>query len=298
PKDMAASARARLTAQARARKEDVQLLMTRFAIERLLWRLSVSPYRQLFVLKGAMLFSLWTPTPYRATGDLDLLGFGDNDPEQVAGLFREVMAIAADDGVVFKPDTIAATGARPEDEYSGVRLDFQAELAGARLPIHVDIGFGDAVTPGARDIDYPSLLDLPQPKLRAYPVETVVAEKFQAMTALGMINTRLKDFFDLWAIANTFAFEGSVLAQAIAATFARRETPLPTEPPAALSSAFADARQGQWSAFLKRTEISLAPDPFPAVQAQIAALVMPPTLTVAKGEAYERAWPPGGPWAA
>ena len=274
PKDMAVSARARLTQQARERKEDAQLLMTRYAIERLLWRLSVSPYRQLFVLKGAMLFSLWAPTPYRATGDLDLPGFGSNDPEQVAGHFREVMAIAADHGILFKPATAAAAAARAEDEYSGVRLDFQAELAGARLPIHVDIGFGDAVTPGARDIDYPSLLDLPQPKLRPYPVETVVAEKFQAMAALG---TRMKDFFDLWAIANTFTFEGPLLAQAIAATFDRRETPLPIEPPVTLSAAFAGAKQGQWSAFPKRTEISLAPEPFPTIPVQIAALVMPPT---------------------
>jgi len=296
PKDMAVSARARLTNRARERKENAQLLMTRYVIERLLWRLSVSPYRQLFVLKGAMLFSLWAPTPYRATGDLDLLGFGNNDPDQVAGLFREVMVIAADDGILFKPDTVVAAAARAEDEYAGVRLDFQAELAGARLPIHVDVGFGDAITPGAQDIDYPSLLDLPQPKLRAYPPETVVAEKFQAMTALGMINTRMKDFFDLWAIANTFAFEGPILAKAIAATFARRETPLPTEPPVALTAAFADEKQAQWSAFLKRTEISLAPEPFPEIQAQIASLVMPPTLSAAKGEPFAARWPAGGAW--
>lgn len=296
PKDMAASARARLTNRARERKENAQLLMTRYVIERLLWRLSVSPYRKLFVLKGAMLFSLWTPTPYRATGDLDLLGFGNNDPDQVAGLFREIMTIAADDGIVFKPDTIVAAAARAEDEYAGVRMDFLAELAGARLPIHVDIGFGDAITPGAQDIAYPSLLDLPQPKLRAYPPQTVVAEKFQAMTALGMINTRMKDFFDLWAIANTFAFEGPVLSEAIAATFARRETPLPTEPPLALTPAFADAKQAQWTAFLKRTEISLAPEPFPEIQAQIATLVMPPALSIAKGEAFDVRWAIGGPW--
>jgi len=296
PKNMAASARARLTNRARERKENAQLLMTRYVIERLLWRLSVSPHRKLFVLKGAMLFSLWTPTPYRATGDLDLLGFGNNDPDQVAGLFREVMAIAADDGIVFQPDTIVAAAARAEDEYAGVRLDFLAELAGARLPIHVDIGFGDAITPGAQDIDYPSLLDLPQPKLRAYPPETVVAEKFQAMTALGMINTRMKDFFDLWAIANTFAFEGPVLAEAIAATFARRETPLPTEPPLALTPAFAEAKQAQWTAFLKRTEISLAPEPFPEIQTQVVRLVMPPALSLAKAGRFEAHWPAGGTW--
>lgn len=298
PKNMAVSVRARLTNRARERKENAQLLMTRYVIERLLWRLSISDYRQLFVLKGAMLFSLWAPTPYRATGDLDLLGFGNNDPEQVAGLFREIMVIAADDGVVFKPATIVSAAARAEDEYSGVRLDFQAELAGACLSIHVDIGFGDAITPSAQDIDYPSLLDLPQPKLLAYPPETVVAEKFHAMTALGMINSRMKDFFDLWAIASTFIFEGPVLAEAIALTFARRETPLPTEPPVAFTAAFADAKQGQWSAFLKRTEISMAPEPFPEIQAQVATLVMPPVLSLTKGEVFEARWPAGGAWVA
>jgi hypothetical protein len=206
------------------------------------------------------------------------------------------MAIAADDGILFKPETIVAAAARAENEYASVRLDFLAELAGARLPIHVDIGFGDAITPGAQDIDYPSLLDLPQPKLRAYPPETVVAEKFQAMTALGMINTRMKDFFDLWAVANTFAFEGPVLAEAIAATFARRETPLPTEAPLAPTPAFADAKRAQWTAFLKRTEISLAPEPFPEIQAQVAALVMPRTLSLVKGEAFAARWPAGGAW--
>jgi hypothetical protein len=206
------------------------------------------------------------------------------------------MAIAADDGIVFRPDTLVAAAARAEDEYSGVRVAFQVELAGARLPIHVDIGYGDAITPGAQDIEYPSLLDLPRPRLKAYPPETVVAEKFQAMTALGMVNSRMKDFFDLWAIANTFPFEGVVLAEAMRATFKRRETPLPTEPPLALTAAFAEAKQAQWTAFLRRTEISLAPGPFPEVQARVAALVMPPVIVLAAGESFQARWPVGGDW--
>jgi len=175
-----------------------------------------------------MLFSLWSPTPYRATGDLDLLGYGDNAPDQLMAVFREIMAVAVeDDGMVFHPESLRAAAAREADEYAGVRLDFTATLAGARLTIHVDIGYGDAVTPGAARIDYPTLLDLPAPNLLAYPPETVVAEKYQAMVSLGMVNTRLKDFFDLWAIAGTFAFDGAVLARAIHATFERRQTPLP-----------------------------------------------------------------------
>lgn len=297
PKNIGASVRDRLTNRAREQKVNAQLLMTRYVIERLLWRLSVSDHRQYFVLKGAMLFSLWTPVPYRATGDLDLLGFGNNDPEIVAGLFAEVLAIEADDGIIFKPKTIKAAMARPEDHYSGVRLDFEAEIHGARLPIHVDIGFGDAITPGAQDIEYPSLLGFPPPQVRAYPRETVVAEKFQAMTALDMANSRMKDFFDLWAIATTFEFDGAVLAEAIGATFERRDTPLPAEPPTAFTAAFAEAKQAQWAAFIRRTEIAMAPEPFPAIQETIARFVMPPVLALAKGETFARRWPAGGDWA-
>ncbi|TXL72419.1 nucleotidyl transferase AbiEii/AbiGii toxin family protein [Vineibacter terrae] len=296
PVNLAASARARLTQRARERRENAQLVMTRYAIERLLYRLSLSPFREAFVLKGAMLFSLWAPTPYRATGDLDLLGFGDNAPARVAEIFRQVLKVPSEDGVIFKPETLGAVAARAEDEYSGVSLDVQAELAGARLPIHVDIGYGDAITPGVLDIDYPSLLDLPMPRLKAYPPETVLAEKFQAMTALGIANSRMKDFFDVWAIANTFAFEGPVLAEAIAATFARRETELPAEPPLALSAAFAAAKQAQWTAFLRRTDIALAPEPFHDIQAQIAALMMPPAQAVAGTQRFDQKWQPGGPW--
>lgn len=198
------------------------------SIERLLYRLSISPYRDRFVLKGAMLFSLWADALYRATGDLDLLGAGENAPDRVAATFLEILAAPVDDdGIIFRPETLRAAEARAEDEYAGIRLDFVAELAGARLPIHVDIGYGDAITPGAIEIDYPSMLDQPTARPRAYPPETVVAEKFQVMVALGMINTRLKDFYDLWAIAGAFEFDGATLAQAIAATFARRETELP-----------------------------------------------------------------------
>jgi hypothetical protein len=293
---MAASVRARLTQRARDWRENAQLVMIRYVIERLLFRLSLSTYRENFVLKGAMLFTLWAPTPYRATGDLDLLGLGDNAPERAAEIFKDLFAIEIDDGVVFKLDSLKAAVAREQDEYSGVVVDFQADLAGARLPIHVDIGYGDAITPGAIEIDYPSLLDLPPPKLRAYPPETVLAEKFQAMTALGMVNSRMKDFFDIWAIGATFDFQGPVLARAIKATFDRRQTSIPADLPLALTPEFAEAKQAQWTAFLRRTDISLAPVPFPEIQARIAALMMPPAMAVAGGHAFERSWVAGEDW--
>lgn len=299
PVNMGASVRNRLTARARAQREDAQRLLIRYVIERLLYRLGRSPHRGLFVLKGAMLFSLWSPTPYRATGDLDLLGYGDNAPDQLMVVFREIMAMAVeDDGVVFQPESLRAAPAREADEYAGARLDFTATLAGARMTIHVDIGYGDAVTPGAVKIDYPTLLDFPAPNLLAYPPETVVAEKYQAMVSLGMVNTRLKDFFDLWAIAGTFAFDGAVLARAIHATFERRRTALPQELPVALTPGFAADKQVQWRAFLARTQIALAPEPFSDVQARIATLVMAPTMALLAGQPFVSRWEPGGSWSA
>ncbi|CAN7583668.1 nucleotidyl transferase AbiEii/AbiGii toxin family protein [Phyllobacterium sp. LjRoot231] len=156
--------------------------------------------------------------------------------------------------------------------------------------------YGDVITPDPVDIEYPALLGQPAPHLRAYPPETVVAEKFQAMVALDMLNSRVKGFFDLWAIAGAFAFEGEVLTRAIRTTFERRETPLPTETPLALTAGFADAKQVQWAAFLRRTEIALAPEPLPAIQARIAALVMPPTIAATKSGPFNAQWVAGGPW--
>lgn len=298
-KNVAASVRDRLTRQAGERKENVQLALTRYAIERLLYRLSVSAYSGQFVLKGAMLFSLWTPTPYRATGDLDLLGYGEAVPERIAAVFGEICTLKVpDDGVVFKPETLKAEMARAEDEYSGARLALVAEIAGARLPVQIDIGFGDAVTPGVQEIDYPSLLGMPAPRLRAYPPETVVAEKLQALIALGMLNSRMKDFFDLWAISESFAFDGSILAEAIRATFERRRTDIPVNTPIALTPAFAkdSAKQAQWRGFLRRTAITMTPGPFAELQEKLAAFVLPPIHSLGAGKAFEKKWHPCGPW--
>ena len=246
-----------------------------------------------------MLFSLWTPTPYRATGDLDLLGYGDAAPEHIANLFREICELdVADDGVTFKPETIRVELARAEDEYSGVRLTMQAEIAKARLPVQVDIGFGDVVSPGAQDIDYPSLLDMPMPRLRAYPPETVVAEKLQALVELGMLNSRMKDFFDIWAISETFSFEGPILAEAIRATFERRATPIPDQIPVALTPAFANdpGKQAQWRGFLRRTELAMAPGSFVELQEKLVAFVLPPVKALGVGSLLLTTWQVGRGW--
>lgn len=259
-RDIGASVRARLLDRARAERSDFQILLTRYALERLLYRLSVSPHRDRFILKGAMLFVTWVADPFRPTRDLDLLGSGDNAAEAIAETFRAICAQpVADDGVKFDVATLEAAPIREEWEYGGVRVRTTATIAGARIPIQVDIGFGDAVTPTPVEINYPTLLDAPAPHLRAYPVETVVAEKFEALVTLGMANSRLKDFYDLWLIAQTFKFGRSTLSEAVQRTFERRGTALPADIPAGLADEFAAARAAQWRAFLTRERMAAAP---------------------------------------
>jgi len=293
PRNIGASVRARLLDRARAERSDFQILLTRYALERLLYRLSVSPHRDRFILKGAMLFVTWVADPFRPTRDLDLLGHGDNDAEAIAETFRTICAQAvADDGVTFDVATLTAAPIREEVEYGGVRVRTTATIAGARISIQVDIGFGDAITPAAIHIDYPALLDAPAPQLRAYPVETVVAEKFEALVTLGVANSRLKDFYDLWVISRTFELRRAVLVAAVQRTFERRGTTLPSEIPVGLTDEFAQARAAQWRAFLGRDRMAAAPDAFATTIADLRVFFMP--LVVGLNE--ELVWPPSGPW--
>ena len=251
PNNVGASVRQRLLNLAHASGQPMELLLTRFALERLLYRLSLSPHRERFVLKGAMLLATWFDEPHRATRDVDLLGFGDAAEDALLGTFREIMAVEVDDGVSFDLKGLRIEAIREEVEYSGSRLRTTAALAGARIPITVDIGFGDAVEPGVEDIDLPVLLDMPSPHLRAYPPETVIAEKFHAMVVLGRANSRMKDYYDVWMLMSTFALDPDRLRKAVVATFARRNTAVPALIPDGLSDAFAadPAKQRQWVAF-------------------------------------------------
>lgn len=299
--NIAASVRARLTTLAKQQGDAVDRVFLRYAIERLLYRLAKSGYRDQFVLKGAMLFSLWAPVPYRSTGDLDLLGHGDPAPERMAAIFAAICSAAVDDdGAVYDAASVRAESVRDDEDYRGVRVSLTATLASARLAIQIDIGFGDAVTPGASDVDYPSLIGFPSPFLRAYPPETVVAEKLEALVSLSMRNSRMKDFFDLWVIAKTFMFDGPTLAAAVAATFERRGTALPQGAPVALTETFSNdaGKQSQWRAFLKRTTIAVAPEPLPELIAFIATFVSPVMTTKAAGAMEGMTWQPGGPWLA
>jgi predicted nucleotidyltransferase component of viral defense system len=274
PTNIAASVRARLLNLARRTNQPFDVLLTRFVHERLLYRLSCSPHAERFVLKGAMLLATWLPETARGTRDLDLLGFGDASEQRILGIFREVLAIAGDDGVAFDLDALQVGLIREELEYGGVRLRGAASLSGARIAVVVDIGFGDSVEPGLETIDYPALLDLPAPRLRAYARETVIAEKFQAMVALGRADSRMKDFYDIWILSRTFQFAEDRLARAIAATFARRQTTIPTDPPDALTSAFANdpLKQRQWAAFAG--DLNDAPKQLQTVTSDLTAFLM------------------------
>jgi hypothetical protein len=254
----AASIRVRLKQHADASKQDFNLILTRYGLERLLYRLSVSDQAGNFLLKGALLFQLWYGHPHRPTHDADLLGFGASDVPSLVAIFRSVAAITVDDGIVFDPTSASGAEIRKDASYGGVRVDLRATLAGARIALQVDIGFGDAVTPAAQTVHYPTLIaDVPAPTLRAYPKATVVAEKAHAITVLGMTNSRMKDFFDLWVLLHDQTIDRDELRRAIAATFSRRQTALPISTPLGLGSVFADdaTKQLQWRAFLKRNKL-------------------------------------------
>lgn len=260
--DLAASVRARLLNIAKAEQTDFNSVLVRYALERFLYRLGQSAHAGNFVLKGAMLFNLWYAMPHRPTRDVDLLGLGPSDLGAIAHAFREIVSVTAQDGIVFDAASVRAEEIRKNAGYAGARVIVSAELARARCKTQIDVGFGDAVTPGPVDAVYPVLLaDFAAPRLRTYPVYTVVAEKLHAMVLLGMTNSRLKDYLDLSVLLEREVLDPATLAAAIAATFTRRGTALPTALPIGLSDEFANdqSRQALWAAFLKKNALPAVP---------------------------------------
>lgn len=278
-KNSAASIRQRLLNIAREQKIEFQLILTRFALERFLYRLSKSKYSNDFVLKGAMLFQVWGGAMHRPTRDLDLLSFGEPDIAYFTTTIREICTQEhLNDGVLFHADSVLLERIKEEDEYQGLRATLIATLDTARIPLQIDIGFGDAIIPIPLNIDYPTLLDHPKPKLRAYSKETVIAEKFHAMAHRGIANSRMKDFYDVWVLVTTYTFEARTLRDAIRSTFDRRDTPIPLEAPLALTGEFAGdaAKKAQWIAFVRKGKLlaneSLALDQIVPI---IEKLIMP-----------------------
>lgn len=246
-----------------------------------------------------MLFTAWSSDPFRATQDLDLLGFGDPKVSAVAMSVRNVCQQSVpDDGMIFDPATLSAAPIRGSQEYGGVRVKLVASLAKIRIPVQIDIGFGDAITPTAIELDFPTLLNDPPPTLKDYPKETVVAEKFQAIVALGEVNTRMKDYYDLFILAQLFDFDGDLLSAALLATFERRRTTIPATPPADLCHNFAaDPRKiALWTAFTQRVSLLHSTGDLTAVIERITEFVMPPTSNATKAKMFTKRWKDGGPW--
>lgn len=259
---LAASIHARLLNRAKARGEDFNLILTRYALERFLYRLSLLPARETYWLKGAMLFDLWFDMPHRPTRDADFLGFGPMDSAALATTIREICGIAADDGMAFDPASVGIEETREDARYGGLRVRLLGMLGNARCSVQLDVGYGDAVTPGPEEATYPTLLDdLPAPRLRVYPRAAVVAEKLEAIVSLGMANSRMKDFFDMRALAREGTLDTRQLGDAIAATFQRRGTAVPMDIPLGLSDEFArDAeKRRQWQGFLGKNRLEAPP---------------------------------------
>lgn len=293
-KNLPASVKARLLNLAHDRHESFNELVIRYCIERLLYRVCQSKHADRFLLKGAMLFILWDNRVPRPTKDVDFLGFGRMEVDVIATAFREIITTAVPpDGLRFDADSVTADEIREGQEYGGIRVNMTAWLGKGRIPLQIDVGSGDAVTPAPEEADFPALLDFPAPRVRAYPIYTVVAEKFEAMISIGPRNTRMKDFHDLWFLSRRFDFDGSVLHQAITATFQRRGTTLGGELLPFTSTYMNDAdRQVQWRGFLSRNALKTPPDQFPKLMDLLREFVAPAL------NPNTRHWHAGKGWAA
>ena len=299
-KNVPASIRQKLLNLARERNQDFGLILTKYALERILFRISKSKFRDVFVLKGALLFELWTHQQYRPTRDADFLARGDNSAERFVQIFREISTVEVeDDGLRFDPKTVKAERIKEDADYEGVRVTFTAVLDKARIPIQIDVGFGDVITPGPIDTLYPTLLELPAPCLLAYPRETVVSEKLEAIVKLGIANSRMKDFHDLHSLSVTFEFDGKTLTQAVRATFERRHTDLPASgiPLAFTPEFYADeSKVKQWNAFCTKNSPYVERTEFKSITAQLTSFLAPVIQSARENRILNGTWTPARGW--
>lgn len=298
-RNVGASVRARLLKRSRGTGESYQFLLQRYAAERFLHRLGESPYRERFVLKGAMLLALWSEAIYRPTRDLDFTGYGSALPDDIRSAIRDICAVpVADDGIVFNCEGLVLQSIRGQDEYDGIRMRFDALLDGARIPMRIDIGFRNAIQPPPIDAHYPALLDVPRPRIRVCQREAVVAEKLHAMVVLDERNSRYKDFYDVHALVRRFAFEGEHLVRAVVATFERRQTTLSRDLPVALTPRFyADAgRAQQWRNYVNENDLSEVPSDFGVIGERLLSFFAEPWAAMARRTTFAGHWSAGGPW--
>lgn len=294
PKNIATSVRQRLLNRSKEDNRSFNELLQYYAMERFLYRLSVSAYESHYILKGALMLRAWNSPEFRPTMDIDMLGRTGNDEANIISQIREVIAVKVEpDGLSFDTDSIQSERITEDADYAGIRIRFCGALGTARINMQIDIGFGDVVYPGPERAELPCMLDAPAPSLLCYSRESAIAEKFEAMVSLGELNSRMKDFYDVWLLSRQFAFELEKLAEAIKRTFKQRGTEL-AEPIDAFSQAFVTSRQPLWTAFRRRLKQEHLPESFAEITTEVEAFMSP----IIKGESAQASWPPAGPWAA
>lgn len=298
--DIAASVRQRLLNKARASGRPFNELLQYFAMERFLYRLSKSAHADKFVLKGALMFTVWQAPETRPTMDIDLLGITDNSMDAIAVIAQAICQQDVEpDGLVFDPGSIEVARIVEDADYAGVRVRLRGTLGVARIAMQLDIGFGDVVTPKPETVEYPAILDFPAPALRGYSRESAIAEKFEAMVKLDVLNSRVKDFFDIWLLSRQFDFDGPILARAVTNTFTTRGTVMPAIP-VALTGAFGNepAKQTQWQGFVRKSRLQTAPVSFAEVVEAISGFLGPVAVAIANGESFHGTWKATGSWRA
>jgi predicted nucleotidyltransferase component of viral defense system len=297
-RNIAASIRQRLLNHARSGGRPFNEVLQYFALERFLYRMGRSPYRDRLVLKGALMFTVWQSPVTRSTRDIDLLGHIDNTVEQVVSAIRTIcQGPAPEDGLRFDAEGIVGERIVEAADYAGVRVRFRAYLGKAWIPMQIDVGFGDPLVPGPSLVSLPAILDLPRPEVQGYSRESAIAEKLQVMIYLGEINSRMKNFYDVWLLASSFQFDGLVLAEAIRRTFDWRQTTLSTDL-VAFTDAFAQSpeTERQWRAFVDRHRLQGAPETLQGTVKVLSAFLLPVVRALSSGQPFDRHWSAGGPW--
>jgi predicted nucleotidyltransferase component of viral defense system len=298
PKNIAASVHNRLLNRAKESDRSFNELLQYYAIERFLYRLSLSAHTERFILKGALMLMVWESPLSRSTMDIDMLGKMENSVDKIIAIVQEVCRQDVEpDGIIFDPESVQGQRITEDADYEGVRIRFRGSLATARISMQLDVGFGDVVFPSPELKSYPTLLDLPAPIIRSYSMESAIAEKFEAMVKRGVMNSRMKDFWDIWLLSRQFDFAGQTLSEAIVKTFLTRHTVMPPVP-IAFTPAFAQyvMKAAQWKAFLRKNRMVDTPENFEEIIQTISTFLMPIVESIVQHQSAPTIWKSPGPW--
>ncbi len=288
-RNIAASVRQKLKNQAVLDKQPFAGLLQYYAMERFLYRLTQSSHAGRFVLKGALMLRVWQSPQFRPTMDIDLLGKTSNNIDDVCAQVTDIISVKTDDGLIFDLTTIRGERIKEDADYEGVRVRFTGALDSARVNMQIDIGFGDIIHPKLVEAELPTILDSPVPRLLCYSRESAIAEKFETMIKLGTLNSRMKDFYDIWLLSRQFEFDGGELAEAIRLTLENRGTEIP-DVITAFTDEFVMLKDKQWAAFRKRLGQEHVPADFAEVMVGVESFLQPVASVLSAGKQFSRKW--------